>query len=153
MNTVTVIRNEEQYQAAMTRIDELIRANALDGQPGDLPFEELELLSVLVWAYEQEHEKPEPPDPVEAIKFAMERRGMKPKDLVPYFGTIGQVSDVLNRRRGLSLRMIRNLHEGLGISLEALVKKAPVKRQPKAPVVRSRHTEQAPGNASHSSRS
>ena len=77
--------------------------------------------STLVEAYERQHFAIDSPDPVEAIKFRMEQLGLERKDLEPFIGSRARVSEVLNKRRGLSLAMIRSLHENLEIPLEALI--------------------------------
>ena len=81
----------------------------------------LEILSTLVEAYEEQHYQIPAPDPVEAIKYYMESRGLSCKDLEPYVGSRARVSEILNRKRPLSLSMIRNLHQGLGIPAEILI--------------------------------
>lgn len=83
---------------------------------------ELEILLILIDKYEQEHFQIDSPDPVEAIKFRMEQMGLKPKDLEPMIGNKSLVSKILNRKRSLSLSMIRAIHEQLHISTEVLVK-------------------------------
>ena len=86
--------------------------------------DELDVLATLVEAYEANHFPIESPDPIEAIRFRMEQMGMKRKDLEPFIGSRARVSEVLNKRRGLSLKMIRALHEELDIPLEALIGRA-----------------------------
>src|SRR6266404_1491710 len=112
-----VIKTEPDYEAAMERIDEII-----DAKPGTPEAEELELLSTLVELYEKKTSPIEPPDPTSAILFRMEQQGLKPKDLVPYIGSPSKVSEVLSGRRTLSLTMIRNLTDGLGIPAKSLLK-------------------------------
>lgn len=112
-----VIKTEADYEAAMARIEELLDAKS--GTPGA---DELELLSTLVELYEKKTFPIEPPDPASAIRFRMEQQGLKPKDLVPYLGSPSKVSEVLSGRRGLSLSMIRNLNDGLGIPAKVLVR-------------------------------
>lgn len=89
--------------------------------PGTPEGERFEVLSTLVDAYERQHTPVLPPDPVSAIKFRMEQQGLSPKDLLPIFGTSARVSEVLTRKRGLSLAMIRRLNRKLEIPLECLV--------------------------------
>lgn len=115
---VRPIRTEDDYDAALARIEEI-----WDAEAGTPESDELDVLSVLVEAYEEEHHPIDPPDPIEAIKFRMEQMGLSRKDLEPFIGHRGRVAEVLNRKRGLSLDMIRNLTEGLGISTEVLVAK------------------------------
>ena len=113
------IRTEADYEAALERIAGLMSAEA--GTPeGD----ELDILATLVEAYEQKQFPIEPADPIEAIRFRMEQLGVARKDLEPYLGSRHRVSEVLNRRRGLSLEMIRRLHDGLKIPLEVLIGRA-----------------------------
>ena len=90
---------------------------------GDSPEgERLDVLVTLVEAYEKKHYRFDLPDPVEAIKFRMEQSGLGPKDLVPIIGQINRVYEVLNRKRPLTLQMIRRLHRDLGIPAESLIK-------------------------------
>lgn len=111
-----LIKTEREHQAVLKRIERL-----MDAKPGTPKGDELELLATLVELYEEEHIPIPPPDPVEAIRFRMEQLGLKPADLVPYFGTRSRVSEVLKGRRPLTLKMIRNLHNGLGIPAESLL--------------------------------
>ena len=83
--------------------------------------DELDVLVTLVDVYEKEHFLMDAPDPIEAIKFRMEQMGLERKDLEPFIGSRARVSEVLNKRRSLSLKMIRTLHEKLDIPLEALI--------------------------------
>ena len=111
------IKTEAEYQAVMMEIDAL-----LDATEGSSEEVRLELLSILVEAYENEHYPIGPPDPIEAIKFHMEQNALTRKDLEPYLGPRQRVADVLNRKRPLSLNMIRKLHGGLGIPAEILIR-------------------------------
>lgn len=113
-----VIRSEEQHQEYLSEIQNLI---ACDPQQGSIEAERLELLSVLVEAYENQKYPIEAPDPVSAILFRMQEQGLKQADLVPYFGTRSRVSEVLGRKRPLTVNMIRALASGIGISTETLV--------------------------------
>ena len=110
------IRTKADHEAALARIAELMEATE-DTREGD----ELDILATLVEAYERRHFPIDSPDPVEAIRFRMEQLGLTRKDLEPYLGSRHRVSEVLNRKRGLSLSMIRRLHAGLRIPLEVLV--------------------------------
>ncbi|MCB1599545.1 MAG: transcriptional regulator [Lysobacterales bacterium] len=110
------IRSDAAYQQAMARIDALWGAPA-----GSAEGDELEILAVLVERYEAEHEPMPPSDPIEAIKFRMEQQGLTARDLEPYIGTSGRVSEVLNRKRRLSLAMVKRLHTGLHIPYESLL--------------------------------
>ena len=111
-----IIKTESQYKAALKRI-----ARLMDAIPGTPRSDKLELLSLLVGNYEDRHYPIGPANPVAAIQFRMDQMGLKQKDLVPYLGSRSKVSEVLSGRRPLSLAMIRRLHDGLGIPLQALV--------------------------------
>lgn len=93
----------------------------MSAKQGTAEGDELDVLATLVEAYENKHFSISAPDPVEAIKFRMEQLGLDRKDLEPFIGSRARVSEILNRRRGLSLAMIRSLHENLDIPLEALI--------------------------------
>ena len=110
------IRTEEDYDNALQKIYSL-----LDADPGSPEGEILEVLVTLVEAYETEHYSIPLPDPIEAIEYHVERLGLTRKDLEKYIGGAPRVSEILNRKRPLNLRMIRNLHRGLDISLEVLL--------------------------------
>ncbi|GAN55723.1 helix-turn-helix domain-containing protein [Tanticharoenia sakaeratensis] len=111
------IRNEGDYDAALEEVGRLWGAKS--GTPdGD----RLDVLATLIDAYEAKHHPIDPPDPVEAIRFRMEQQGLSRKDLEPMIGPRNRVADVLNRKRGLSIDMIRQLHDGLGISAEVLIR-------------------------------
>lgn len=114
---VKIIKTEEQYRQALARIETLMDATA-----GSAQEEELELWSLLVERYETEQFPIDLPDPVEAIKFRMDQEGLQQKDLVKFFPGKNRVSEVLNRKRPLSLGMIRSLHEGLGIPAAVLIR-------------------------------
>jgi HTH-type transcriptional regulator / antitoxin HigA len=111
------IRTAEDYEDALAEVERLWGAKS--GTPkGD----RLDVLATLIDAYEAEHYQMDPPDPVEAIKFRMEQQGLSRKDLEPLIGTRTRVAEVLNRKRSLSIAMIRRLHERLGISAEVLIR-------------------------------
>ncbi|USZ48589.1 type II toxin-antitoxin system HigA family antitoxin [Halomonas sp. DN3] len=110
------IHNDADLERAFARMEALW--NAEDGSP---EADELEVLSILIEHYEDEHYPIGPSDPIEAIKFRMEQQGLTPRDLEAYIGGSGRVSEVLNRKRGLSLAMIRRLHDGLQIPYESLM--------------------------------
>ena len=110
------IRSKKDLSEALARIDELI-----DAKPGAPEYDELEILSTLVEAYEEKHCPILPPDPVEAIKFRMDQLGLKQADIAKYFGGKNRASEVLSRKRPLSLRMIRNLHINLKIPSDSLL--------------------------------
>jgi HTH-type transcriptional regulator/antitoxin HigA len=97
----------------------------LDPEPESAEGERLEVLSVLVQAYEARHHPIDPPDPIEAIKFRMEQQGLTPRDLEPMIGRSNRAYEVLSRRRPLTLAMIRRLHQDLGIPAATLVGSAP----------------------------
>jgi len=111
------IKTKADYRAALKEIEALMTAEA-DSPDG----ERLDVLVTLVAAYENKHYRFELPDPVEAIKFRMEQKGMTPKDLVPMIGRINRVYEVLSRKRPLTLAMIQRLHGELGIPAESLIK-------------------------------
>ena len=111
------IRSEDDYQTALAEVERLWGAKS--GTPdGD----RLDILATLIDVYESEHDPMDPPDPVEAIKFRMEQQGLSRKELEPLIGTRTRVAEVLNRKRSLSIAMIRRLHERLGISAETLIR-------------------------------
>ena len=111
------IRNDADYRAALGKIEKLMIAG-----PDTPEGEKLDVMVTLIEAYEAKHFPMDLPDPVEAIKFEMERKGLKAKDLEPMIGKRNRVYEILNRKRSLTLKMIWNLHEGLGIPAESLIK-------------------------------
>jgi len=119
MMDIRPIKSEQDYEHALARVDEL-----MDAEPDTSEGDELEVLATLVESYEDKQFPIESPDPVEAILFRMEAMDLTRKDLEPYIGSRHRVSEILNRKRELSLNMIRRLHEGLGIPLENLIGKA-----------------------------
>ena len=113
------VKTEADYNTALQEIDRLW--SAPESTPdGDF----LDVLLVLVEHYESKNHPIDPPDPIEAIKFRMEQMNLTRKDLEPLIGSRGRVSEVFNRRRSLSLPMIRNLHKSLHIPLESLVRES-----------------------------
>ena len=110
------IKTEKDYDAALQLIEEL-----WDSEEGTAEGDRLDILITLVDAYEQINHPIYPPDPVAAIEFHMDQNELTRADLETYIGTRARVSEVLNRKRGLSIEMIRSLHEGLGIPLESLI--------------------------------
>jgi HTH-type transcriptional regulator/antitoxin HigA len=110
------IKTETDYNQALKRIDELI-----DCEENSKEEEELEVISLLVWDYEEKHYKIRQLSPIEAIRTRMEDLDLKPKDLVHVIGDKSRVSDVLSRKRKLTLNMIRNLNKELNIPIETLV--------------------------------
>jgi HTH-type transcriptional regulator/antitoxin HigA len=115
------IRTEVEYEAALAEIERLF-----DAAPQTPEGDRLEVFTTLVEAYEEQHYSLPPPDPIEAIKYHMESRGLCRRDLEPYLGSRARVAEVLNRKRPLSLEMIRRLHTGLGIGAEILIQSYPL---------------------------
>ncbi len=111
-----LIKKEKDYNLALARIEKL-----MDSKPGTSEFDELELLSTLVEIFEDKHFPIEKPDPVSAIKFRMEQLGLNQQGLVPFIGSRSKVSEVLNRKRPLTLSMMRSLHKELGIPADVLL--------------------------------
>jgi HTH-type transcriptional regulator / antitoxin HigA len=110
------IKTENDYKAALEEVEHLFNA-VPDSPEGD----RLEVLTTLIEAYEEKHYSISLPDPVEAILFYIESRGLSRRDLEPFIGSRARVSEVLNRKRPLTLGMIRKLHTGLGIPAEVLI--------------------------------
>ena len=116
-----VIKSDIEHEEAMNALMELMDANPEEGSP---EANKLEVLATLIEKYEEERFPIDLPDAVEAIRFRMDQQGLTQKDLIPYIGTAARVSEILNRRRPLSLNMIRSLNEGLGIPAAVLIGKA-----------------------------
>ena len=114
--TIKPIRTDDDLQRAFKRLEKIFQAE--EGTP---QADERDVLVTLIEAYENNHYDFGPADPVEAIKFRMEQEGLTPRDLEPYIGQSGRVSEVLNRKRPLSLRMVKRLHDGLRIPYESLL--------------------------------
>jgi HTH-type transcriptional regulator / antitoxin HigA len=112
------VRTKADYKAALKEISALMEA---DPAPGTAEGDRLDVLATLVQVYEAKHVPIDPPDPVEAIRFRMEQDGLTVKDLEPLLGKSNRVYEVLNRKRPLTLAMIRRLHEGLGIPANVLI--------------------------------
>jgi len=110
-----ILHTQAEYEEALAHVETLMVA-----EPGTPAEQELELWTLLIENYEEAHDPIPPPDPVEAIRFRMDQMGLKPADLTPYIKS--KISEVLNRKRPLSLPMIRALHQGLGIPAEILVR-------------------------------
>ena len=110
------IKNDRELNRALKRIDELWGA-----KPNTPKGDELDILMLIVEKYEDEHYAIPSSDPIEAIKFLMDQNSMSRKDLEPYIGTSGRVSEVLSKKRTLTLTMIKKLHEGLKIPYECLI--------------------------------
>lgn len=111
------IRTEADYDAALAEVERLWGAKS-----GTAKGDRLDVLATLIEAYEARHYPMDPPDPIEAIRFRMEQQGLTRKDLEPMIGARNRVAEVLNRKRGLSIEMIRQLHDKLGISAEVLIR-------------------------------
>lgn len=111
-----VLKTEQEYQMALARVESL-----MDAKPGSAKEEELELWSLLVERYEDEHFPVDLPDAVEAIKFRMEQEGLRQTDLAKVLPGKNRVSEILGRKRPLSLAMIRSLHKNLRIPVEVLI--------------------------------
>ena len=116
-NELKPIRTKADYERALSDVGRLWGAKS-----GTRDGDRLDILATLIDAYETEHFPMDPPDPVEAIKFRMEQQGLSRKDLEPFIGTRTRVAEVLNRRRSLSIGMIRRLHKHLGISADVLIR-------------------------------
>jgi HTH-type transcriptional regulator/antitoxin HigA len=114
---VKPIRTEADYERAMAEVKRLWGAK-LGTPDGD----RLDVLATLIDVYENEHYPIDPPDPIEAIRFRMEQQGLTRKDLESMLGSRTRVSEVLSRKRNLSIGMIRRLHEGLGIAADVLIR-------------------------------
>ena len=111
------MKTARDHAAALREIETLMTA-----KPGTARGDRLDVLVTLVEAYERRHFPMDAPDPVAAIRLAMERKGLAPCDLVPMIGRLNRVHEILTGRRGLTLAMIRRLHDGLGIPAESLIR-------------------------------
>jgi HTH-type transcriptional regulator/antitoxin HigA len=114
---VKPIRSDADYEAALNEVERLW-GSKLGSRDGD----RLDVLATLIDAYETEHFPIDPPDPIEAIKFRMEQQNLTRRDLEEIIGSRTRIAEVLNRKRGLSIGMIRRLHEHLGISADVLIR-------------------------------
>ncbi len=115
---VKIIKSEKDYEVAMARLSDLM---ARDLKPGSTDEDELELLALVINDFERQTVPPVKADPIESILFRMDQMGLTRKDLIPYIGSISKVSEVLSRKRPLSLPMIRRLHQGLDIPADILI--------------------------------
>ena len=113
------IKTDTDYRAALKKVEKLMIA-----EPNTPEGEKLDVLVTLIEAYERKHFPLDLPDPVEAIKFEMEQKGLTIKDLEPMIGKSNRVYEILNRKRSLTLTMIRKLHQELGIPAESLIKQS-----------------------------
>jgi len=111
------IKTRADHRAALKEIERLV-----DAKPGTAAGDRLEVLTTLVDRYESEHEPIDPPDPIDALLYHMESRGLTRRDLEPFLGSRARVAEILNRRRALTIEMIRKLHDGLGIAAEVLIR-------------------------------
>lgn len=116
------IKSESDYEAALQEIERLF-----ESEPGTAEGDRLEVLVTLVEAYEDEHYAIPAPDPIEAILYFMESRGLERADLEAYIGSRARVSEILNRKRPLTLAMIQRLNAGLGIPADVLIQSYPLK--------------------------
>lgn len=114
--SIKPIRNDDDLKAVFRRLEAIFQAAEQTPEA-----DERDVLVTLVEAYENRHHDFGPADPVEAIKFRMEQQGLTARDLEPFIGPSGRVSEVLNRKRRLSLRMVKSLHDGLNIPYESLL--------------------------------
>ncbi len=110
------IRTEQDYQEALKRVEQIF-----DARPGTPEGDELEITVTLIEKYEEKYYPVAPPDPVEAVKFYMEQKGLKNVDIADLFGGANRVSEFLNRKRNLTLNLAKKLHHQLGISAESLL--------------------------------
>ena len=118
------IRTPKDYEAALSEVEALFSA-----RPGTPEGDRLDVLTTLIEVYEAEAEPIDVPDPIEMLLYVMESRGLSRRDLETYIGSRARVSEVLNRRRPLTLEMIRKLHQGLGIPAEVLIQPYPVQQR------------------------
>lgn len=126
MNMIKPIRTEADYDWALAEIDRL-----MDAEPETQDGDRLDVLVTLVEAYEAQHWRIDPPDPIAAIKLRMQQRGFTRQDLEKVLGSKSRVSEVLSRKRPLTLEMIRRLHTLWGIPAESLIQPTTQKRQSK----------------------
>jgi HTH-type transcriptional regulator/antitoxin HigA len=111
------IKTKRDYLRALKEVEPL-----MDARRGTPEGDRLDLLVTLIEAWEAKHYRIDLPDPVEAIKYHMDQKGLEPRDLIPFIGSRNRVYEILNRKRPLSLRMVWRLHRGLGIPAESLIK-------------------------------
>ena len=114
--TLRPLKTEADYKEALAEVESIFDAEANTPEA-----DRLDVLAMLVEAYEEEHYPIPAPDPVAALEYYMDSRGLTRRDLEPYLGSRARVAEVLNRKRGLSIEMIRRLHQGLGISADILI--------------------------------
>jgi HTH-type transcriptional regulator/antitoxin HigA len=121
------IRTERDYERALREVERL-----MDAKPGTAEDDRLDVLATLVDAYESKHFPIDPPDPIEAIRFRLDQQGLDASALVGVIGGRSRVYEVMHRKRGLSLEMIRRLHERFGIPAEVLIRPIRAKRSRRA---------------------
>lgn len=126
--TIRPIRTQEDYEAACNRIDQIFQA-----EPGTPEEDEFEILATLVEKYEEDHFPIGKPHPIEAIKIRMENLGLDRKDLEDLIGSKSRVSEILSRRRPLTLPMVQRLSEKLGLPVEVLAQPYPLVQAPRKP--------------------
>ena len=119
------LKTEEDHQQALAEIERLF-----DAVPDTAEGDRLDVLTLLVEAYEEKHHPIPPPDPIAALEYHLESRGLSRRDLEPYLGSPARVEEVLMRRRGLTIGMIRRLHRGLGISADVLIQPYSLRGRP-----------------------
>ncbi|HEY84860.1 MAG TPA: helix-turn-helix domain-containing protein [Chloroflexi bacterium] len=113
---ITPVKTEADYEIVLAEIEKLF-----DAEPDTPEGDKLEVLVTLVEAYEEKHYQISPPDPIDAIEYHMERLGLTRRELEPYLGSRARVSEILNRKRPLTLRMVRKLEDGLDIPASILI--------------------------------
>jgi HTH-type transcriptional regulator/antitoxin HigA len=132
MNAIKPLTTEADYEATLAEINTL-----MDAEPDTPEGDRLDILVTLVEAYEAKCWRIDPPDPIEAIKLRMQQRGLSRRDLERVLGGKSRVSEVLNRKRPLTLEMIRRLHSLWGIPAESLIQPTTRKRRPKKRVAKA----------------
>lgn len=122
--TIRPIRAEDDYDAVLAEVEGL-----MDAAPGTAEGDRLDMLATLIEAYEARHWAIGAPDPIDAIRIRMEEKGLKARDLEPMIGSRGRVSEVLSRKRALTLPMIRRLSRGLDLPADVLIQEIPLARR------------------------
>ncbi|MEP6754904.1 MAG: transcriptional regulator [Chthonomonadales bacterium] len=132
MNSIRSIKSHIDYRPALAEINSLI-----DSAPGSENAERLEVISILVADYEDKHEPIGPPDPIDFLEFVMESRGLNRKDMEPYIGSRSRVAEIMNRKRILSLDMIRRLCSGLDLPSDVLIRPYQIETKSSGPKLSS----------------
>ena len=132
MKTINPIKTEADYDTALAEFDTL-----MDAKPGTPEGDRLDILVTLVEAYEAKHWQISPPDPIAAIELRMQQKGLSRQDLEKVLGSRSRVSEILNRKRPLTLDMIRRLHSLWGIPAESLIQPTTRKQRAKRTVARA----------------